>query len=201
MRLIISENILYKLYIFNQLYCYKLIVSFFQNINNQLKRNQMEDNFEDASCSKKSFSTFKKDTFDNNSDESVMEYCCSICSFKSKEKSVMTTHIQIHSGVKPFQCRICQMSFDSLTGLIKHKRIHTSNEPNKRVHTKVKLYKRFKCNLCNSSFITNQDLKRHLSIHAEGKSYKCLFCNLTFIKKLDLKRHSLTHSNSPCIFP
>ena len=142
----------------------------------------MENNLEDSSRSKKYLQTFN-----NYSDETTWEYCCSFCSYKSKNKSLMTTHIQIHSSVNSFQCEICQKCYSSASSLRIHERIHFGKKP----------YKCYECNFCNSSFTTVSDLKHHLRTHSGRKPYKCNICNSSFSRKQNLDFHIRTqHYNT-----
>ena len=62
----------------------------------------------------------------------------------------------MHFSTKPFQCFTCNMSFEDLSNLNIHKRIHTEEKP-------------FSCQICQKKFKRLRNLKLHEKIHTGVK--------------------------------
>ena len=86
-------------------------------------------------------------------DEVTKEFCCPICSYKSKFKRNTIRHFHAHSGSKPFKCQYCQFSCSQKSNLKIHHRIHTGEKP----HI---------CSYCNKRFRDGSNLKQHLRVHS-----------------------------------
>ncbi|GIX80838.1 hypothetical protein CEXT_265181 [Caerostris extrusa] len=66
--------------------------------------------------------------------------------------SDLNRHLKIHSGQKPFQCRVCSKSFFRSYYLIAHNRVHTGEKP-------------YSCDTCGRRFTSNDAKRYHAKVH------------------------------------
>ena len=85
-------------------------------------------------------------------------YACPIeaCDRRFSRSDELTRHIRIHTGQKPFQCRICMRSFSRSDHLTTHIRTHTGEKP-------------FSCDVCSRKFARSDEKKRHAKVHLKQK--------------------------------
>ncbi|XP_074641408.1 uncharacterized protein LOC141899150 isoform X2 [Tubulanus polymorphus] len=88
-------------------------------------------------------------------------YACPVeaCDRRFSRSDELTRHIRIHTGQKPFQCRICMRSFSRSDHLTTHIRTHTGEKP-------------FSCDVCGRKFARSDEKKRHAKVHLKQKMKK-----------------------------
>ncbi|XP_077361524.1 early growth response protein 1-like [Festucalex cinctus] len=74
------------------------------------------------------------------------------CERRFSRSDELTRHVRVHTGQKPFQCRICMRSFSRSDHLTTHIRTHTGEKP-------------FACAECGRKFARSDERKRHAKIH------------------------------------
>ncbi|KAJ8281055.1 hypothetical protein GJAV_G00063000 [Gymnothorax javanicus] len=89
------------------------------------------------------------------------------CDRRFSRSDELNRHIRIHTGHKPFQCRICLRSFSRSDHLTTHTRTHTGEKP-------------FSCDVCGKRFARSDERKRHGRVHLKQK------------EKMDLKPQVLS---------
>ncbi|XP_018533261.1 early growth response protein 1 isoform X1 [Lates calcarifer] len=81
------------------------------------------------------------------------------CDRRFSRSDELTRHVRVHTGQKPFQCRICMRSFSRSDHLTTHIRTHTGEKP-------------FACAECGRKFARSDERKRHAKIHQRQRDRK-----------------------------
>ena len=100
-------------------------------------------------------------------------------SFQSQPIPDLKKHVQnVHEGIKPFKCTICDYEFSKHSNLKKHI---------VSVHERIKP---FKCNMCQYETAHRPHLKRHIqNVHEGIKEFKCTICDYETAQRVNLKAH------------
>ena len=94
-------------------------------------------------------------------------YHCDKCSFKTLDKNYYAAHMARHNEQKLYQCDVCQMGFNLINDLKRHKF---------NIHNDVLDLKLYSCNECPASFIKKATLLNHIANHLESKKSINVVC-------------------------
>ncbi|XP_011636261.2 zinc finger protein 239-like, partial [Pogonomyrmex barbatus] len=120
-------------------------------------------------------------------------------------------HHNIHTGVRPYNCRTCDKSFRSASGLNRHVRnVHdgirnficdicgrrlaskASRDEHRRTHSGERPHV---CETCGKSFKQKASLHVHRLYHSQILPHRCDLCNRGFRRKQELNSHASWHSD------
>lgn len=85
--------------------------------------------------------------------------------------------IQVHTGVRAFQCPHCPLTFKWSSHYQYHLRQHTGERP-------------YVCKECGKSFKNTSCLRRHSQMHSGLRPHTCSICSKSFSQTSNLKQVS-----------
>lgn len=127
--------------------------------------------------------------------EQLCSRTCPICEKIIVNKQNLICHMNIHKGVKPFVCSVCEKSFAHIRNLFRHKE--------QQGHCEMDYTCKFRG--CKKKFMTSNKLNRHIKLHhlkyavdfnvERPKPYKCTLCAKSFTTERYLSLHQERHNN------
>ncbi|XP_045623036.2 uncharacterized protein [Procambarus clarkii] len=128
------------------------------------------------------------------------EYKCDKCDRVFNRPSILQHHLQLHGGVKPLECRLCNKRFSHKRGLRKHMNsiIHEhmllTNNLQKDHAYDLKQNFAFICEYCGIKLPTRHMLSKHSRLaHKVGITRSCPHCDYKTKRNHTLKRHMELH--------
>lgn len=132
---------------------------------------------------------------------------CDKCKFRTTKNKKLMKHLQTHSEVKPHQCPVCNLQFNTRVRKKRHMKLHSMDHvcnycdrkfPDNchliihinRQHTKEKPYQ---CTECDKRFVTKFTLNTHSKMHSGERHYECTECDSKFVHPSTLSRHMKVH--------
>ncbi|XP_068436934.1 early growth response protein 1-like [Clinocottus analis] len=84
------------------------------------------------------------------------------CERRFSRSDELTRHVRVHTGQRPFQCRVCMRGFSRSDHLTTHIRTHTGEKP-------------FACAECGRRFARSDERKRHAKVHQKQRERGAAF--------------------------
>ena len=131
------------------------------------------------------------------------------CDFQTDWEPLLSDHLNIHRGLRPYKCHLCEKAFHSKKTRASHRvRVHNAPvktgikkinpDPSEETNNYKDSNNKFICSFigCGYQTYVEQIFKDHLNIHSGLKPYECDFCDKTFHSKRTMFLHrALKHSN------
>ena len=108
--------------------------------------------------------------------------------------------MSVHTGVRPFKCKLCDKGFTERNKLFNHLKGHGVENPETILASISKKEDeddapqqqsggKHHCAICGRSFVSPWKLKRHETIHTGKKPFFCKICQKAFAEKNKLENH------------
>ena len=134
---------------------------------------------------------------------------CSVCKKVFSNRQSMQYHLKVvHSGIRPFKCQECGVTFARKDSFLGHS--HSKDKSSflcaicgktfgrkniRDQHEKTHLHdRRHECSFCGRKFMTRQQKMNHERVHTGEKPFQCTECGRQFARQHQLSTHFRIHT-------
>ncbi|CAH8441390.1 unnamed protein product [Heterobilharzia americana] len=127
----------------------------------------------------------------------INENICSICNRKFTRKSDLRYHVNVHNGIRPYECDKCHRRFMKHCELRQHKfKVHEMTNLNKTTKNKtLRIKQTLICHLCSSRFSSRSSLRLHETSFDPCQMKLRPIVNLSHSPNLRLYSQQLANTN------
>uniref|UniRef100_A0A674E6Y1 Zinc finger and BTB domain containing 40 n=1 Tax=Salmo trutta TaxID=8032 RepID=A0A674E6Y1_SALTR len=122
---------------------------------------------------------------------------CPECNKMFTNPALLEKHIAVHAGGKPFSCKLCQKSYQQMSGLWYHNRTNHPEVFAGQTHRQLKSL--LQCSVCCKFLHSASSLAKHqktehtdMKVSQYSSVVKCLYCPGLFPSEAEMQAHAST---------